>query len=115
MTRLLSSPYVRCVQTLEPLSEVTGLPVESVAWLGEGMPFDIVLDRLANVAEGAAMCSHGDVIPDVISALIRRGTVTLGEPRWEKGSAWVLEREGSEWSRARAIGTNYEDFRQTNQ
>lgn len=115
VTRLLSSPYLRCRQTLEPLAEATGLAVESVEWLSEGMMFDVVLDRLADVAEGTVLCSHGDVIPEVIGALIRRGTVTLGEPRWEKGSAWVLEREDSEWRRARPIGTDYDDFRQTNQ
>ena len=34
--RLLSSPYVRCVQTLEPLAEARGLPVETTPVLAEG-------------------------------------------------------------------------------
>jgi broad specificity phosphatase PhoE len=33
--RVLSSPYLRCVQTVEPLAEKLGLPVEQVAALGE--------------------------------------------------------------------------------
>ena len=36
-TRLVSSPYVRCRQTLEPLSRERGLPVEDAGELEEGV------------------------------------------------------------------------------
>ena len=34
--RLLSSPYLRCVQSFEPLAQARGLEIEQVAELGEG-------------------------------------------------------------------------------
>ena len=39
------------------------------------------------------VCSHGDVIPSVIDALVRRGALVLGEPNWRKGSSWALVRD----------------------
>jgi hypothetical protein len=39
-----------------------------------------------------AMCTHGDVIPDVLVALADEDRLDLGAaPRQAKGSAWVLE------------------------
>jgi phosphohistidine phosphatase SixA len=101
-TRLLSSPYVRCMQTLEPLAERTGLPVEAEPRLAEGAPFDAVLLMLAELVDGAVLCSHGDVIADTIDALIRRGLVIDGQPDWRKGSLWVIEPDGAGVLRARA-------------
>jgi 8-oxo-dGTP diphosphatase len=61
-----------------------------------------VLDLLRVLPDGAVLCSHGDVIPDTIDALLRRGTVVAGQPDWRKGSTWILEREGGEIVRATA-------------
>ncbi len=105
--RLLSSPYLRCRQTLEPLSARIGREVESVVWLSEAMPFGPVLDQLLELPDGSVLCSHGDLIPDVVAALIRRGTLTLGEPRWEKGSAWVLERDTESVVTALPVAAGY--------
>lgn len=98
ITRLISSPYERCRQTLAPLSEATRLTVESMPALAEGMPFEPVLALFDQLPEGSVLCSHGDVIPDVIQALARRGLEVRGEPRWNKGSVWVLQRCGGEWT-----------------
>lgn len=92
VSRLLSSPYVRCVQTLEPLAMKTGLEIEHCDLLAEASAFAPVLDLLAGLPEGAVLCSHGDVIPDTVDALLRRGMVIDGQPDWRKGSTWVLER-----------------------
>ena len=107
VTKLLSSPYTRCSQTLEPLGLATSLPVTTVGWLAEAMPFEIAIEKMAELEDGTVMCSHGDLIPDVISALIRRGVAALGEPRWEKGSAWVLHRDGRDLVSAEPVGTTY--------
>ena len=37
------------------------------------------------------LCSHGDVIPDLVQALARRGTEVLTPPDWRKASIWVLD------------------------
>ena len=38
------------------------------------------------------LCSHGDVIPDTMAALQRRGCLVVGEPDWRKATVWVLQR-----------------------
>ena len=93
---LLSSPYVRCVQTLEPLAAALGLTVQAEDVLAEGTPFEPALALVANLPEHAVLCSHGDVIPELIAALHRRGMELDTEPDWRKASTWVLHREGDQ-------------------
>jgi 8-oxo-dGTP diphosphatase len=93
VTRVLSSPYTRCVQTVEPLAEKLGLEIEVTEALAEATPFEPVLELLVTLPDASVLVSHGDLIPDVIEALLRRGTVLDGQPDWRKGSTWVLERE----------------------
>lgn len=89
---LRSSSYLRCRQTLEPLAAATGLEVVDEPALVEGNPFEPVLDLLATLPDGAVLCSHGDVIPDTLAALDRRGCRFVGPVEWRKGSVWTLER-----------------------
>ena len=89
---LLSSPSVRCVQTLEPLAALMSIAVVVDLKLAEGNGFQGALDLLATVPDGSVLCSHGDVIPETIAALARRGCVIVGEPEWRKASVWQLGR-----------------------
>jgi 8-oxo-dGTP diphosphatase len=94
VTSLHSSPYVRCVQTLEPLAGRLGLEIQPDERLYEGAAFEPVLELLGEVASGAVLCSHGDIIPETIQALARRGMEVQTQPDWRKGSIWVLRRKG---------------------
>lgn len=94
VTALISSPFTRCVQTLEPLADRLGLTVETDDRLAEGAAFEQALTLLAEAGEGAVLCSHGDVVPDLITALQRRGMVIDTPPDWRKATVWVLERTG---------------------
>jgi 8-oxo-dGTP diphosphatase len=91
---LYSSPYIRCVQTLEPLAARLGLEIQPDERLFEGAPFEPVLELLGEVSTGAVLCSHGDIIPETIQALARRGMEVQTQPDWRKGSIWVLRRKG---------------------
>ena len=91
--KLLSSPYVRCVETLQPTADKVGAEIEHVAALAEGGRFEDVLELIAAAPANSVMCSHGDVIPAVISALERRGAAIRSTPEWRKASTWVLERD----------------------
>ena len=51
-----------------------------------------VLDMLWSLPDGTVLCSHGDVIPETIGALERRGCKFTSPPDWRKGSVWVLQR-----------------------
>jgi phosphohistidine phosphatase SixA len=57
--RVISSPYVRCVQTVEPLAAALGLELELDDRLAEGAG-DAARALLEE--EGVVACTHGDVI-----------------------------------------------------
>ena len=102
--RLLSSPYLRCVETLAPLGEVLGLEVEAVEELAEGRAYECLelIRRLAGT--DVALCTHGDVIPEVLQALASEDGLDLGPyPREAKGSVWVLDSAGSRFISASYI------------
>ena len=100
---LLSSPYVRCYQTVEPLSTTLDRRIVTDDRLAEGYSRDGALSILAEIADGSVVCSHGDVIPDVISVLHRRGAEMNGAPDWRKGSIWVIRRTGDDFTTLSAI------------
>jgi 8-oxo-(d)GTP phosphatase len=91
LAALLSSPYVRCVQSFEPLAQATGLPIREAAELVEGTRPDRALAFLQSVAdEPAALCSHGDVIEGVVRRLLSDGVPRSGRAAFAKGSTWVI-------------------------
>lgn len=99
--RLVSSPFVRCVQTLEPLAARVGLTVETDERLAEAAGFGGALELAEELkAKPAAVCSHGDVIPDLLEALVRRGMKLKDEARWQKASTWVLKRDKDGFTKA---------------
>ena len=93
VTTLISSPYVRCIQTLQPTATAVGATIETDVCLGEGRSFVGVLDLMSTLPDASVVCSHGDVIPETISALERRGCEFVSPPEWRKGSVWVLHRD----------------------
>jgi phosphohistidine phosphatase SixA len=66
--RVLSSPYVRCTQTVAPL----GLDIEPDDRLAEGAPPKATLELLADL-DGAVACTHGDVIEALLGRNLRKG------------------------------------------
>lgn len=105
-TRILSSPYVRCLETVRPLAAAAGLAVEEEQRLaeGEGRRAMELVRALVAAGENAVLCSHGDVIPDILAAVANEDQVDLGSaPRVEKASVWVLEGEGGRFSTASYI------------
>jgi 8-oxo-dGTP diphosphatase len=79
--RILSSPYARCIQTVEPLAAALELDVEERPELAEGAGPSAPSSLTEEMADrNAVLCTHGDVVEDI-----------LGEPI-KKGAAYVLER-----------------------
>ena len=100
VTTLLSSPFVRCSQTLEPIARALDLEVMPDARLAEGERFEDVLTMLVELPEGSVLCTHGDLVPETIAALQRRGCRIDSDPDWRKGTVWKLERSGDAITRA---------------
>lgn len=99
--RLSASPFVRCIDTLRPLSDQLGIPVDADERLREGTGAAGVLELAHELRdETAAVCSHGDVIPDLLEELVRRGVTVEDDLRWPKASVWVLTRAAHGFLRA---------------
>lgn len=87
--RVLSSPSLRCVQTVEPLAIAYGLDVESTPGLLEGTPAAAAVEvarRQARQTTSTVLCTHGDIIPGILDGLRRRGLRLADPQRWAKGS-----------------------------
>jgi 8-oxo-dGTP diphosphatase len=90
--RILSSPYVRCMETVVPIAGIRGMPVEPVEELAEAAPLDgaIALVR-KHAISGALMCMHGDVLPALLDYYEAAGVDIPAERDWPKGCVWTLE------------------------
>jgi 8-oxo-dGTP diphosphatase len=102
IARVLTSPFTRCIQTVEPLAEQLGLEVEIDKKLGEGHDWQYARELIQRAREPIAICSHGDVIGDLMHHLAGRG-VPLDDDRIEKGSTWVLQVEDGDIVKARYL------------
>ncbi|MEM9202479.1 MAG: phosphoglycerate mutase family protein [Actinomycetota bacterium] len=92
-----SSFAVRCRQTVEPLAHRFELDIEGKAELTEGArptPFLELLRDEALLDDDLVVCSHGDLIPEVLNTLLREGMSIIGGRGCEKGSIWSLDVRG---------------------
>jgi 8-oxo-dGTP diphosphatase len=103
VTRIVSSPYLRCIQSVRPLALARGLTAELADALAEGAPTADAVALVDGSSSGGVFCSHGDVIPAVMDHLCRLGMLIDGEPGWKKGSVWILERRLGRYLRARYV------------
>ncbi len=90
--RILSSPYVRCCETVQPTAEALGLPVESIEELAEGHGADTLRLMRRMAGESAVLCSHGDIAQEVLEAFGGNGSAP---PRLQKGEVWVVQSAGT--------------------
>ena len=90
---LISSPSLRCIETLQPTARAIGATVAIDNRLAEGRSGVDVVELMAHFPISAAICSHGDVIPDTMAAPATSGMRDHLEPDWRKGSVWVLDRD----------------------
>ena len=96
VTRVLSSPFPRCRQTVEPLARRIGVEVEPHHALAEGADGRATLVLMQGlVGADAVLCSHGDVIPETIRLLRIMGTEVVGASGNAKGSIWTITTNGS--------------------
>jgi 8-oxo-dGTP diphosphatase len=95
--RVLSSPALRCADTVAPVAAARGLGVEHDDSLAEGADAEgaVALARkLAGKKGDTVLCTHGDLVPEVLRHLAREGMRWDGELRFAKGSTWVLAFDG---------------------
>lgn len=91
ITRIISSPYVRCIETVEPLAGKLKLDLELDDVLAEGARLTDALRLVEKHADAnVVMCMHGDVLPELLNYYAKSGVV-LPHDRVEKGSTWALD------------------------
>lgn len=101
VSRVLSSSYVRCRQTVEPLAAALGTKVEDHDALAEGADLGAIADLLDEVAGSTVvLSSHGDVIPQMLSRLQRMGVRFHSPFECRKGSTWVVGHDGDAYADA---------------
>ena len=99
--RIISADFVRCVQTVEPLSEAIGIPIEEEPLLSElGYPGNeaVALDLVRSVGtpdSAVVICSQGGAIPDLLERLAKEDDFDLPKDfETKKGSTWSLSFDG---------------------
>ena len=102
--RILSSPFLRCVQTVTPLGDAHGIVIErSPKLVPEAGAAATLLARSVSIdGPGAVvLCTHGEVIHDMQAQLAQNGPPDFGPASLrEKGSVWVLERTDGRFTKA---------------
>ena len=100
VTRLLTSPYVRCRETLEPLADSLHLTLASWDLLRPDADVRRLDRRLADpLLEGAVLCTHGETLNALFERwsdkreLVRIGRGTAAGPT-AKGAAWIVTTDG---------------------
>ena len=91
--QVMSSPFVRCMQTVSRLADARGLSVELRDDLAEGQPTGY-LEKAILEAEGVgptAICVHGDALRALLDNLMERGIARRVGRATKKGATWVLE------------------------
>jgi 8-oxo-(d)GTP phosphatase len=91
--RIVSSPLVRCVRTVEPLATHLGLEVEECEALGPEADREAarLVRSLASEPHSIVICTHGETIEALQRRLARPGRFAFGPGgAHEKGSVWLL-------------------------
>ena len=86
ITRVVSSPLARCVESVVPIAEARRLVVERRWELEPDVALDDLLTLLVDLPESALVCTHREVFEKLLGP----------EASCEKGGGWVLERRGAE-------------------
>lgn len=96
VSRIVSSPALRCVQTVQALADTTGLPIEIWSDLGpEGPASSLIVASFGDrTFDDAVVCTHGEMLQQLLALEdIRRVARRSHLSRRRlliKGSAWRL-------------------------
>ena len=83
---IISSPFRRCLQTVEPLAQAIGLAVvEDDRFSPTGGA--IVRDAFSDVAADSVVCTHGEVIARLLGR----------QAQCAKGAFWIVERRDGDF------------------
>lgn len=92
LTAIVSSPALRCVQTVQPLARRLDLEIQTDSRLHVDGDADQAIRLLLDASDTHVLwCTHGELIGDVLTRLRDGGAPIHAAPQWVKGSVWRLE------------------------
>jgi 8-oxo-dGTP diphosphatase len=101
---IFSSQYLRCVQTVQPLARRLRLKVEESVSLAEGRGLAGLHEFLDDGdLDNAVLCTHGDIVWELVEDMVKRKILRAGEGGFDKGSTWILHVDGSKIAKARYL------------
>jgi 8-oxo-dGTP diphosphatase len=101
IARVSTSPAVRCRDTVAPLASKFGLELHDADELAEGAKAKDAVElayRLAAKHGDSVLCTHGDLVPEILRRLSRDGMRWDGELRFPKGCTWALSSDGERFT-----------------
>jgi 8-oxo-dGTP diphosphatase len=94
LTAVFSSPYLRCVQTVEPLAAARNLQVQQSQDLQEGRGITGLYVFFNNPdLDDVVLSTHGDLVWELVEDLTNRRVLPAFREQFEKGSTWVVDVE----------------------
>jgi phosphohistidine phosphatase SixA len=94
ISEIWSSPYLRCVQSVEPLAKARKLKVQETRHLAEGARLKGAYRFIEDPdLDDTVLCTHGDVIMELVDDLIRRRIVKASQAAYDKAATWAVEVE----------------------
>lgn len=101
---VFSSPYLRCVQSVEPLARAHHLEVQETVSLAEGHGLTGAMHYMADPKlDHVVLSTHGDIVWELVEELVRLHVIKPGDGGFQKGSTWVVDMEGEDPVRARYL------------
>jgi phosphohistidine phosphatase SixA len=102
--QIVSSPALRCRQTVRPIAARNRLPVEEDDLLRVGAnPDGLATIIHSGAASHALLCTHSELLADLLPMLTDGGAVVMDPLTWPKGAIWILHRAAGGPLRARFL------------
>jgi 8-oxo-dGTP diphosphatase len=104
--RVLSSPTLRCTQTVAPYATLMGTSVETTPALSVDAPYQQALEELRELLSAESpvvLCGHGEGLPALVSwACAALGAAPPIDASLGKGAFWALH-----VAKGAVVGTEY--------
>lgn len=102
--RVISSPFLRCVETAKPIAKRVGVKLEVDDRLGEDAPPAGTFEVVQEVAGyNAVLCTHGDPIGTTLKKGKKAGMTIESPVNLAKASTWKIEIVGGVLTTARYV------------
>src|SRR5258708_40076086 len=85
---IYSCPYLRCVQTVEPLAQDRGLEIQETPALAEGRGLPGAFEFMGDAElDDVVLSTHGDIVSELVEELVRRRVIRAGDGCYVKPSS----------------------------